>query len=67
MTGPTSDEDAKLAALRERYPRWSIWKGRHTGRWWAMPRRPLTALVDAPDLDQLAAKIADVEAWEPGD
>jgi len=41
-------------------------EGKFTGSWWAMPPPGLMALIDAPDLDQLEAKIADVEAWETG-
>ncbi len=68
MTGPdTGDEEQReLAALRERHPRWSIWKGRHTGHWWAAPPAPRTALLEARDLGELERKIADVEAWEAG-
>jgi hypothetical protein len=61
-----SGDDAKLAALRERYPGWSIWKGAHTGSWWAMPPQPHNVLINADDLDRLGTMIADVAQWETG-
>jgi hypothetical protein len=63
VTAPGS-EDVKLADLRSRFPHWIIWRGKHTNLWWAMSPPGSWILLDGPDLDQLAAKIADIVAWE---
>jgi poly(3-hydroxyalkanoate) synthetase len=61
------EEDLTLAALQARWPRWTIWRGKHTGSWWAMPPPGILTLVNADDLDTLAGKIADIESWETGE
>ncbi len=43
-----------LQQLRRQYPRWSIWRGRATGAYWALPPRDhptAHALVSAADLE----------------
>ena len=50
-------DDAALERLRRRYPRWSIWRGRFTGDYWAMPPRghpTRRELTEIPGADQLA-------------
>jgi hypothetical protein len=67
MSTPGSEDDGiKLAGLRRRYPQWTIWRGKHTGSWWAMPPPGVLTLVNADDLDRLEALIADIESWETG-
>jgi hypothetical protein len=64
ISGPSlSEETVKLGELRAQHPGWTIWKGRHTGSWWACPPPPGMTLLDAPDLDRLEAMILDVKAW----
>lgn len=36
---PADDHAAEVDALNRRYPRWTIWFGLFTGRWWALPPR----------------------------
>lgn len=57
-------EDAALERLRRRYPRWSIWRGRFTGDYWAMPPRDHPTrreLIGARDLGELAERLAAAE------
>ena len=60
-----------LQQLRRQYPRWSIWRGRATGAYWALPPRDhptAHALVSAADLDELARRLAAAEgAGWPGE
>lgn len=64
VTAPISEDDGiKLAGLRTLWPRWTFWKGEHTGSWWAMPPPGVRTLINADDLDRLAAMVADVESW----
>jgi hypothetical protein len=58
-----SDDD-KLQQLRRRYPRWSIWRGRLTGDYWAMAPRGHPAqreLIGAGDAEELAQRLAEAE------
>lgn len=68
ISGPSLSEDEfKLAGLRERFPRWKFWRGQHTRAWWACPPPGgVQALLSADDLDGLAGMVADVETWESG-
>ncbi|HUY47376.1 MAG TPA: hypothetical protein VMV92_16860 [Streptosporangiaceae bacterium] len=67
LSGPSlPEDDVMLAELRAQHPQWTIWKGKHTGSWWACPPPGVLSLIDAPDLGQLEAKILDIEAWETG-
>ena len=53
---------ADLAGLRIVYPGWRIWRGETTGEFWAAPPagHPHRALVNAPDIDALAAKLGEL-------
>jgi hypothetical protein len=54
-------QDAELAQLRQRFPRWRIWRGRATGDYWAMPPRDHPAfrqLISAGDIRELAQRLA---------
>jgi hypothetical protein len=54
-------QDAELARLRQRFPRWRIWRGRATGDYWAMPPRDHPAfhqLISAGDIRELAERLA---------
>jgi hypothetical protein len=63
MSGPSfPEEDARLAELRARYPRWTIWIGEHTGSWWACPPPPGRTLINAADAEDLEAKLPAVVA-----
>jgi hypothetical protein len=58
-------QDAELARLRQRFPRWRIWRGRATGDYWAMPPRDHPAfrqLISAGDLRELAQRLARADA-----
>jgi hypothetical protein len=55
------NQDPELARLRQRFPRWRIWRGRTTGDYWAMPPRDHPAfrqLVSAGDIGELARRLA---------
>jgi hypothetical protein len=57
-------EDAALEQLRRLYPRWSIWRGRFTGDYWAMPPRGHPGppgLISTRDLGELAQRLAEAE------
>jgi hypothetical protein len=57
-------EDAALEQLRRQYPRWSIWRGRFTGDYWAMPPRAHPTrheLISARDPGELAQRLAEAE------
>jgi hypothetical protein len=57
-------QDAELARLRQRFPRWRIWRGRATGDYWAMPPRDHPAfrkLISAGDIGELAQRLAQAE------
>ncbi|HEY2488839.1 MAG TPA: hypothetical protein VGI37_05010 [Streptosporangiaceae bacterium] len=54
-------QDAELARLRQRFPRWRIWRGRATGDYWAMPPRDhpgFRQLISAGDIGELAQRLA---------
>jgi hypothetical protein len=58
------NHDAELVRLRQRYPRWRIWRGRATGDYWAMPPRDHPAfreLISAGDIRELAHRLAQAE------
>jgi hypothetical protein len=60
-------EAADLLELQARYQRWSLWKGKATGRFWgASPASLGLPLIDAGTVDELAGKIADIESWQAG-
>jgi hypothetical protein len=54
---------AHLARLKVSYPQWRIWRGEQTNEYWAAPPpgHDRQALVDAPDLPALEAKISEIE------
>jgi hypothetical protein len=57
-------QEAELARLRQRFPRWRIWRGRATGDYWAMPPRDHPAsrkLISASDIGELAQRLARAE------
>ena len=54
--------DDGLGELRRQYPGWTFWLGAHTHSAWAMPPGVAT-LVNADDVEQLAAKLAEHAAW----
>lgn len=57
-------QEAELVQLRQRFPRWRIWRGRATGDYWAMPPRDHPAfrkLISAGDIGELAERIARAE------
>ena len=58
---------AGLAGLRKVYPGWRIWRGETTGEFWAAPPagHPHRALVNAPDLSGLAAKLGELPPGRP--
>jgi hypothetical protein len=61
---PASAEAADLAELQARFPRWTLWKGHATGRYWAAPPSSMPrALIDAGTLGELALMILDIETW----
>jgi hypothetical protein len=58
------NHDAELDRLRNRYPRWRIWRGHSTGTYWAMPPRDhptVHELIGAPDISGLAHRLAEAE------
>ncbi len=65
--GPATGWDAErrqLQQLRGEYPRWRIWWGQATGHYWAMPppgHPTQYDLISAPDLDELAQRLAAAE------
>jgi hypothetical protein len=64
---PADAEAADLLELQARFPDWHIWRGKHTGHWWAAPPTwAPQALIDAATLGELAPKISDVETWRSG-
>jgi hypothetical protein len=59
-------QDPGLDRLRRRYPRWRIWRGAATGRYWALPPPDHPTgqnLVGAGDLGELARLLAQAEGW----
>ena len=66
MPGDPESDAAALARLRAEYPRWLIWRGNRTGRWWAAPPRgsACRSLLEADTPAALAALIAEITAWE---
>jgi hypothetical protein len=66
MPGNPESDATALALLREQYPRWLIWRGTRSGRWWACPPRESAcrSLLEADTPAALAALIAEVIAWE---
>lgn len=57
------DPDEVLAILHLRFPTRTFWFGEHSGRYWAVRRRPLgrDRLWDATDPDDLAHQITQAE------
>ena len=60
-------DSADLAGLRIVYPGWRIWRGETTGEYWAAPpaEHPLRALVNAPDLADVAVKLGELSIGRP--
>jgi hypothetical protein len=57
-------QEAELVRLRQRFPRWRIWRGRTTGDYWALPPRDHPAcreLISAGDIGELAQRLARAE------
>ncbi|HKA98931.1 MAG TPA: hypothetical protein VKD66_21885 [Streptosporangiaceae bacterium] len=62
--GGGDGDDIRLEQLRRLYPRWSIWRGRVTGDYWAMPPRGHATqyeLITAPNAEELAQRLAEAE------
>jgi hypothetical protein len=58
------DRDDGLDRLRQRHPRWRIWRGHTTGAYWALPPRDHPTergLISASGLDELARRLAQAE------
>ncbi|MGH3373267.1 MAG: hypothetical protein ACRDP6_00870 [Actinoallomurus sp.] len=53
-----------LATLAVRYPYWTIWYGRATRHWWALPPldREADRFVEAPNAKELVESIEAVQA-----
>ena len=65
-TRGTDDQDGRLVRLRRQYPRWRIWRGHTTGRYWALPppdHLTQRELIGASDLDDLARRLAQADGW----
>ena len=63
--GGGDGDDIRLEQLRRLYPRWSIWRGRVTGDYWAIPPRGHATqyeLITAPNAEELAQRLAEAEA-----
>ncbi|SEG62580.1 hypothetical protein SAMN04489712_107306 [Thermomonospora echinospora] len=56
---PADDHAAEVEALNRRYPRWTIWFGLATRRWWALPPREqdIGGFVEAVTPQRLIAGI----------
>ena len=67
MTASGRQDSAGLAGLRTLYPGWRIWRGETTGEFWAAPPagHPHRALVNAPDIDDLAARLGELPPGRP--
>jgi len=67
MTASGGQDSAGLAGLRRVYPGWRIWRGETTGEFWAAPPagHPHRALVNAPDIDGLAARLGELSIGRP--
>lgn len=61
------DHAAEVAALRRRYPSWTIWFGLFTGHWWALPPRDsdVDEFVEAETPQWLIARIEVIQNAEP--
>ncbi|WP_131740433.1 hypothetical protein [Actinomadura roseirufa] len=57
------DHAAEVDALGRRFPGWTIWFGRHTGHWWALPprRAGVAEFLEAETPQLLIARIEVVE------
>jgi hypothetical protein len=53
-----------LATLAVRYPYWTIWYGRATRHWWALPPlgREADLFVEAPNAKELVESIEAIQA-----
>jgi hypothetical protein len=53
-----------LAMLAARYPYWTIWFGRTTRHWWALPPHDQDAdrFIEAPDVKELIQSIEVIQA-----
>jgi len=67
VTASGGQDSAGLAGLRIVYPGWRIWRGETTGEYWAAPPagHPYRALVNAPDIAGLAAKLGELSIGRP--
>ena len=55
------DQDAELERLQRQYPRWRIWRGQATGKYWAMPPRghpTVQGLISADNIGELTYHLA---------
>jgi len=61
---PADDHAAEIEALSRRYPRWTIWFGLSTRRWWALPPRDqdIGDFVEAATPQKLIARIEEHRA-----
>lgn len=48
--------------LAARLPLWTVWYGRHTGHFWALPKEPY--LASAPHIESRTAAQLERQAWE---
>jgi len=49
--------------LRGRLPIWTVWYGRHTGRFWALLNQRPGVHIEARTPAELEARAAEVERW----
>jgi hypothetical protein len=62
--GGAGDQDSELDRIGRQYPRWRLWRGHATGRYWALPPRDHPTqrdLLSASNLDELARRLAQAE------
>ncbi|GIH29646.1 hypothetical protein Aph01nite_79560 [Acrocarpospora phusangensis] len=60
---PAPDPATTVRALSGRFPRWTIWWGESTGRYWGMCRRARGTLVsvEAKSAQEFVQKARDIE------
>ncbi|MDX6743311.1 hypothetical protein [Actinocorallia sp. A-T 12471] len=65
--GLTAEHVAELSFLVRRYPRWTIWFGPATRRWWALPprERDIGDFVEALDVEGLVSRIDLIQSETP--
>jgi hypothetical protein len=64
---PAPDPATTVRALSCRFPRWTIWWGESTGRYWGMSRRARGAFVyvEAQSAQEFVQKARDIEYRTP--